>query len=319
MNDNDIDEIVKGIYLKEPRAIGRAISIIEDGDQRADALLKQINARSIQESRILGITGPIGTGKSTIINQLIAYYRKQGCRVGIVAIDPSSPVSGGAFLGDRIRMMRHAMDKDVVVRSMATRGKQGGLCAAATAAVRIMICSGCNPVIIETSGVGQTEIDVVRLADITVLVLAPGAGDEIQAMKAGIIEIADIVVVNKAECPGADSLIMELENVLHQRSCPVCRVIAKEAYGIENLAASIEMIDNERRKSGQFTNKRKQTRETEIIDCAIEMMRDELRSRLKECPENYTGDPRTIARKLIDDICISGSYMPKRNHSEVFS
>ncbi|MCF6147921.1 MAG: methylmalonyl Co-A mutase-associated GTPase MeaB [Candidatus Kuenenia sp.] len=315
---NDIDEIVKGIYLKEPRAIGRAISIIEDGDQRAGALLKQINAKNIQESTILGITGPIGTGKSTIINQLIAHYRKQGNRVGIVAIDPSSPVSGGAFLGDRIRMMRHAMDKDVVVRSMATRGKQGGLCAAAAAAVRIMICSGCDPVIIETVGVGQAEIDVVRLADITILVLAPGVGDEIQMMKAGIIEIADIVVVNKAECPGADSLFMELENVLHQRNCTVCRVIAREAYGIEKLAVFIGVIDKERRKSGQFTNKRKQTRETEIIDYAIEMMRDELRRRLKEYPGNYTGDPRTIARKLIDDICIAELDTSKRNCPEVF-
>jgi len=316
---NDIDEIVKGIYLKEPRAIGRAISIIEDGDQRAGAILKQINAKSIQDSTIVGITGPIGTGKSTIINQLIAHYRTQGGRVGIVAIDPSSPVSGGALLGDRIRMMRHAMDKDVVIRSMATRGKQGGLCASAAAAVRIMICSGCNPVIIETVGVGQAEIDVVGLADITVLVLAPGAGDEIQVMKAGIIEIADIVVVNKAECPGADSLIMELENVLHQRNCAVCRVIAREAYGIENLATAIGKIDRERRKSGQFTGKRKQIRETEIIDCAIEMMRDEIRSRLQECPGNYTGDPRAIARKLIDDICVTELDMLKRKRPEVFS
>lgn len=316
---NDIDEIVKGIYQKEPRAIGRAISIIENGDQRAGVLLKQINTKSIQDATILGITGPIGTGKSTIINQLITHYRKQGCRVGIVAIDPSSPVSGGAFLGDRIRMMQHAIDKDVIVRSMATRGKQGGLCATAAAAVRIMICSGCNPVIIETVGVGQAEIDVVGLADITVLVLAPGVGDEIQAMKAGIIEIADIVVVNKAECPGADSLVMELENVLHQRNCTVCRVIASEAYGIENLAASIGVIDRERRKSGQFTNKRKRTRETEIIDCAIEMMRDNLRRRLKECPENYTDDPRSIARKLIDNICVTELDMSKRKRSEVFS
>ncbi|MDR4506736.1 MAG: methylmalonyl Co-A mutase-associated GTPase MeaB [Candidatus Brocadiaceae bacterium] len=316
---NDIDEIVKGIYLKEPRAIARAISIIEDGDQRAGAILKQINTKNIQESTILGITGPIGTGKSTIINQLIAYYRKQGGRVGIVAIDPSSPVSGGAFLGDRIRMMRHAMDKDVVVRSMATRGKQGGLCAAAVAAVRIMICSGCNPVIIETVGVGQTEIDVVGIADITVLVLAPGVGDEIQAMKAGMIEIADIVVVNKAECPGADTLVMELRNMIHQRNCPVCPVIAREAYGIENLAASIEVIDRERRKNGQFAEKRRQTRETEIIDCAIEIIREEIRRRFRECPGNYTGDPHAIARKFVNDICVSEPDLSKRKRSEVFS
>src|SRR3972149_4618089 len=162
---NEIDDILHGIRQKDPRAIGRAISIVEEGDQRAGEILQILDEEKVQTATIIGITGSPGVGKSTLVDQLISYYRRQGCRVGIVAIDPSSPVSGGAFLGDRIRMMRHAMDKDVMVRSMATRGKQGGLCAAATAAVRIMICSGCNPVIIETSGVGQTEIDVVRLAD----------------------------------------------------------------------------------------------------------------------------------------------------------
>lgn len=302
---NEIDDILRGIRRKDPRAIGRAISIVEEGDQRAGEILQTLDEEKVQTATIIGITGSPGVGKSTLVDQLISYYRNQGLRIGIVAIDPSSPISGGAFLGDRIRMMRHTIDRDVLIRSMATRGRLGGLCAAAGAAARIMASSGCNPVIVETVGIGQAEVDVVSLADITVLVFAPGLGDDIQAMKAGLIEMADILVVNKADCPGADALVMEIESVIQGRNCPVCRTIAPETAGIEELAAVIRDMDQKKRQNGQFVQNRQKARESEVLDWAVEMMRIRLKNQLKSQSRQIKGDPRIIAQKLIEEICVS--------------
>ena len=302
---NEIDDILHGIRQKDPRAIGRAISIVEEGDQRAGEILQILDEEKVQTATIIGITGSPGVGKSTLVDQLISYYRRQGLRIGIVAIDPSSPVSGGAFLGDRIRMMRHTIDQDVVIRSMATRGRLGGLCAAAGAAARIMASSGCNPVIVETVGIGQAEVDVISLADITVLVFAPGLGDDIQAMKAGLIEMADILVVNKADCPGADALVMEIESVIQGRNCPVCRTIALETAGIEELAAVIRDMDQKKRQNGQFAQNRQKARESEVLDWAVEMMRIKLKDRLQSQSRQIKGDPRMVARKLIEEIGVS--------------
>ena len=302
---NEIDDILRGIRRKDPRAIGRAISIVEEGDQRAGEILQILDEEKVQTATIVGITGSPGVGKSTLVDQLISYYRRQGLRIGIVAIDPSSPVSGGAFLGDRIRMMRHTIDQDVLIRSMATRGRLGGLCAAAGAAARIMASSGCNPVIVETVGIGQAEVDVVSLADITVLVFAPGLGDDIQAMKAGLIEMADILVVNKADCPGADALVMEIESVIQGRNCPVCRTIAPETAGIEELAAVIRDMDQKKRQNGQFAQNRQKARESEVLDWAVEMMRIRLKNQLKSQSRQIKGDPRMVARKLIEEIGVA--------------
>jgi len=302
---NEIDDILRGIRQKDPRAIGRAISMVEEGDQRAGEILQILDEEKVHTATIIGITGSPGVGKSTLVDQLISYYRRQGLRIGIVAIDPSSPVSGGAFLGDRIRMMRHTIDQDVLIRSMATRGRLGGLCAAAGAAARIMASSGCNPVIVETVGIGQAEVDVVSLADITVLVFAPGLGDDIQAMKAGLIEMADILVVNKADCPGADALVMEIESVTQGRNCQVCRTIALETAGIEELAAIIRDIDQKKRQNGQFAQNRQKARESEVLDWAVEMMRTRLKNQLKSQSRQIKGDPRMIAQKLIEEICVS--------------
>ena len=299
---NEIDDILRGIRQKDPRAIGRAISIVEEGDQRAGEILQILDEEKVQTATIIGITGSPGVGKSTLVDQLISYYRRQGLRIGIVAIDPSSPISGGAFLGDRIRMMRHTIDQDVLIRSMATRGRLGGLCAAAGAAARIMASSGCNPVIVETVGIGQAEVDVVSLADITVLVFAPGLGDDIQAMKAGLIEMADILVVNKADCPGADALVMEIESVIQGRNCPVCRTIAPETAGIEELAAVIRDMDQKKRQNGQFAQNRQKARESEVLDWAVEMMRIRLKNQLKSQSRQIKGDPRMVAQKLIEEI-----------------
>ncbi|MGQ3686250.1 MAG: ArgK/MeaB family GTPase [Candidatus Loosdrechtia sp.] len=299
---NEIHEILQGICAKDPRALGRAISIIEEGDRRAEALLQGIDEKSVLSTTIIGVTGSPGVGKSTLINQLISYYRKQKCRIGIVAIDPSSPVTRGAFLGDRIRMMGHVLDQDVVIRSMAARGRLGGLCAAAGAAVRIMAYSGCNPVIVETAGVGQAEAEIVNLADVTVLVLAPGMGDDIQVMKAGLIEIADIIVINKADLPGVDALMMEIESVTRERDCLVCRTIATDATGIEQLAIIIRNIDQKKRRDGQFVLHRQKVWESEVLNWAMEMMRGRLMECIRSQTEKIKGDPRVIARTLIEEI-----------------
>ncbi len=210
------EDLLQGLKARDPRAISRAISLVEDGDPLSDTILGSLDESRIDDALVLGITGPPGAGKSTLTDQIIAGYRARSRRIGVIAIDPSSAISGGAFLGDRIRMMRHALDNDVIVRSMATRGRLGGLCAAAGAAVRILASSGCHPIIIETVGVGQSEMDIIRLADVTALVLAPGLGDDIQAMKAGLLEVADILVVNKADCTGAETLAMDMEAVARE-------------------------------------------------------------------------------------------------------
>ena len=168
------EHILKELRDRNPRGIARAISLVEDNDPLADEILASLDDGLVEQATVLGITGPPGAGKSTLTDRIISKYRSQGKRVGVIAVDPSSPLSGGAILGDRIRMMGHALDQDVVVRSMATRGRLGGLCAAAGAAVRILAGSGCTVIIIETVGVGQSEMDIIRLADITALVLAPG-------------------------------------------------------------------------------------------------------------------------------------------------
>lgn len=309
---NEIDGILKGIREGNPRTIGRAISAIEEGNYRAEAILQGINDGCVLAATILGITGPPGAGKSTLINQLVSHYRIHDKRVGIVAIDPSSPVSGGALLGDRIRMMRHATDPGVIIRSMSTRGRVGGLCAAAGSAAKIMACSGCNPVIIETVGVGHLEIDIVGLADIVVFVLAPGFGDDVQAMKAGLIEMADVLVVNKADHAGADALIVDLEYATQGRDCQVCSTSATESRGIEDLANIIGNIAQRKRQTGQFIQKREKMLESEILHRAVEFMRTKLKDRLMAQEEQIIGDPQDIARKLLEEVCVTQLESKKR-------
>jgi LAO/AO transport system kinase len=293
--------LLEAVRARNPRAIGRAISLVEDGAPQAGPLLAALDESVIAATTVLGITGPGGAGKSTLTGQLVGHYRSLGRRVGVVAIDPSSPISGGAILGDRVRMMRHATDGEVIVRSMATRGRIGGLCASAGAAVRLMAWAGCDPVIIETVGVGQAEIDIVRLADLTALVMAPGLGDDIQAMKAGLVELADLLVVNKCDRPGADALIMEMEPVAREKDRPLCRTCASEGQGIGELVETFEARARLLRERGDFARRRRQSRRAEVLDWALEMLRPRLSAALDRDGE-LTGDPRRAARALVDRL-----------------
>ncbi len=293
-------DIIAGILARNPRAVGRAISLVENGDPRAGEILAALEDSRVAAATILGITGPGGAGKSTLTGQLIGHYRALGRRIGVVAVDPSSPISGGALLGDRVRMMAHATDENVVVRSMATRGRIGGLCAAAGAAVRIMALAGCDPVIIETVGVGQAEIDVVRLADLTALVMAPGLGDDIQAMKAGLVELADILVVNKGDHPAAEALMLEMTPVARERGRALVRTVATEGKGIAELADTATALAAAQRASGEQARRRQRNREAEAVDWAVELLRPAIRAAIHSAGPGC--DPRATARAALADL-----------------
>jgi LAO/AO transport system kinase len=300
------EQILKGLRDRDPRGIARAISLVEENDPLADEILASLDDSLVDKAMVLGITGPPGAGKSTLTDGIISNFRSRRRRVGVIAIDPSSPISGGAILGDRIRMMGHALDQDVVVRSMATRGRLGGLCAAAGAAVRILAGSGCSVIIIETVGVGQSEMDIIRLADITVLVLAPGLGDDIQAMKAGLLEVADLLVVNKADCAGADTLAMDMESIAREggdkeKAYPmVCKTVASEGKGIDELLAAVETVDASHRESGERRARREKAYDLEVMDWAIEMIKPSIIEKIEKSNLERKGDPRLRASKLLE-------------------
>jgi LAO/AO transport system kinase len=242
------------------RAISRAITAIENHSDEAEELLRQLFPHT-GKAYLTGVTGAPGTGKSTLVDRLAAYHRKREDRVGVIAVDPTSPYSGGAILGDRIRMQGHASDTGIFIRSMATRGFLGGL-ARSTAEVALLLdAAGKRQVLIETVGVGQDEIDIVRLADCVLVVLVPGLGDDIQNMKAGLMEIGDIFVLNKADREGADRLEEQLHAMLslvmprdgwHP---PVIRTVATENRGVEELATTVEKFRKHFESSGQRRQK----------------------------------------------------------------
>ncbi len=230
-------------------------------------------------AHVVGLTGPPGVGKSTTTSALVGAYRARGLRVGVLAVDPTSPFSGGALLGDRVRMSEHAADTEVFIRSMASRGHLGGLSWAAPAAVRVLDAAGCDVVLLETVGVGQSEVEVAATADTTVVLVAPGMGDGIQAAKAGILEVADVLVVNKADRDGADRTVRDLRGAVamgeRDRTAwrpPVLRTVATSATGIDDL---VEAIDGHRRHLGAAGLRERRTRRAarEVEALAVEMLR----------------------------------------------
>ena len=242
MGKNDLSARVSN---GEAAAVARAISKIEDGSAGAAALMKEIYQLS-RGALVIGITGAPGAGKSSLVDKLAMLYRKRGERVGIVAVDPSSPFSGGAILGDRIRMQALGLDEGVFIRSMATRGNLGGLARATVDAVAILDAAGYAKIIVETVGVGQDEVEIVKAADVSVVVLVPGMGDDIQAIKAGIMEIGDVFVINKADKEGVYATEKELEALLSLASRgdgwepPIVKTVATDNQGLTELAQAID-------------------------------------------------------------------------------
>jgi len=251
------EEIIKG----NPRAIARGISMIENEADNAQEIMKKIFPYT-GKSTIIGVTGAPGSGKSTLVDQMIGLLRNNGEKIGIVAVDPSSPFSGGAILGDRIRMMRHSTDPEIFIRSMATRGHLGGLARASGEAIAILEAAGKDFVLVETVGVGQDEVEVIKLADIVLVVLIPGVGDDIQAFKAGIMEIADIFVLNKADSPETEKTEKQIKAMLDlgfkkESLPPVVRTIATEGEGVDALLDEIDKIKTNRDKGQEEARKKK--------------------------------------------------------------
>jgi len=250
MKSMKMSDLAQDVIKGNHRAIARAISLVENNRSAAQEMMRNIFPHT-GESIIVGITGSPGSGKSTLVDQMIGFLRNIGKKIGIVAVDPSSPFSGGAILGDRIRMMQHSVDPEIFIRSMATRGHLGGLARATGEAISIFEAAGKNLILVETVGVGQDEVEVVKLADIILVILIPGAGDEIQVFKAGIMEIADIFVLNKADSPLAERMEKQLKAMLElgmggKTPPPVIKTVATEGKGVDKLVKEIDKLVRDR-------------------------------------------------------------------------
>lgn len=290
LSEVTIDELITAARGGSPRATGRLLSAVES-PRRAE-VLDALGA--VTPTRVVGITGPPGAGKSTTVGALVAAYRANEMRVAVLAVDPSSPYSGGALLGDRIRMAAHINDPDVLIRSVATRGHLGGLAAAVPASIKLLSALGYDLVILETVGVGQSEIEIAAVADPTVVVLNPGAGDAIQAAKAGLLEVADIVVVNKADRDGADQTVRDLHA---ETRAPILKLVAAKGEGLAEL---VDVIDAHHRDDSP--ERRSARARSQILSLAQTLLRNhpEL-DRLSASVAEGAEDAYTAAERLFAD------------------
>ncbi|MBI3327418.1 MAG: methylmalonyl Co-A mutase-associated GTPase MeaB [Nitrospinae bacterium] len=318
-----VTELVEKMLTGAQRPLARLISMVEREEPAVPSIIRQLYSH-LGKAYSIGVTGPPGGGKSTLVDKLTALLRKKGLTVGIIAADPTSPFSGGAILGDRIRMQQHYLDPGVFIRSMATKGSHGGLPRSAKDVMKLMDAAGKDVILVETVGVGQTELDIVETTDTTVVLLVPEAGDAIQTLKAGLMEIAHIFVVNKAEREGADRLMLELRMMLEIKRAeggwevPVVATQAHQGIGIEEFYANVEAHRRYLEESGQLQRRRALQRRTELWELVERKVRQRLMARVKEdgklaalVEQVMQGelDPHSAVSQILDDEEILRSWL----------
>jgi LAO/AO transport system kinase len=292
------ERLLKG----DKRALARAISLVENDDPEGWALVREIYPRT-GSATVMGFTGPPGSGKSTLIGALVKQHRAQDRQVAVLSIDPSSPFGGGALLGDRIRLSEHFLDPGVFIRSMATRGALGGMAEAALQTALLMDAAGKDDVFLETVGVGQAEVDIIDHADSVVLVLIPGSGDSIQALKAGVMEIPDIIVVNKSDHPLTDTMVREIRGVLSlapQKGwrVPIVKTEATRGEGVEELDRRLAEHREHVRAEGSFAERRRRNLYHEVLGIAAHRLREALEASVRDDPDVQALLDEVVARRL---------------------
>jgi len=317
----DVATLVEQARAGRPRAVARLISLVEGASPQLREVMAAL-APLTGNAYVVGLTGSPGVGKSTSTSALVSAYRKLGRRVGVLAVDPSSPFSGGALLGDRVRMQDHATDPEVFIRSMATRGHLGGLAWSAPQAIRVLDAAGCEVVLVETVGVGQSEVEIAAQADTTVVLLAPGMGDGIQAAKAGILEIGDVYVVNKADRDGADATARELNHMLglgEARAAgdwrpPIVKTVAARGQGVDELVQALEKHRAWMDEHGELAHRRRRRAAQEVETIAVTALRQRFGDlhgdrRLEALAEKVAAgltDPYTAADELVAGVTAGG-------------
>ncbi|ETW96551.1 MAG: hypothetical protein ETSY1_26195 [Candidatus Entotheonella factor] len=321
MKTSNVGELVDRMLAGDQRSLARLISRVEQDRADVPAIMQRLYPVLGKGTNAfcIGITGPPGAGKSTVTDKLTAHVRQLGMTVGIIAVDPTSPFSGGAVLGDRIRMQQHYLDDGVFIRSMATRGRHGGLSHTAKGVIKLLDAFGKDIIIVETVGVGQTELDIVETTDTTVVILVPEAGDTVQAMKAGIMEIADLFVVNKADRDGADRMLMDLRMLVHMNTeadgweIPVLATQAHVNVGMTELYEAIEQHHTRLRETGQLAERRRAHRRRELLELLQHRLLTSILERMDHDPDLHTLveqvqdaalDPYTAAQQIL------ASYTP---------